>query len=413
MRIVVVARAFPVLSQTFVLDHITGLIDLGQDVRIVSLAGRPTEEALVHPAVDDYRLLERTTFLDPPRSLLGALRAAPEALAGLRRARGAGAPLRMDLMRKHWGLPHPSALICAERLSAVLADADLVHAHFGPSALACLPATSALGIPLLTTFHGYDVHTYPAREGATCYRRLFQYGSLFLTNTEDTRRRVIELGGSPDRILVHHQGTSMDGMRVAPREDRAGEVTSLLTVGRLVEFKGHPYAIRAVAQLIERGHKLRYRIVGDGPLRAELQGLIDTLGVHEHITLLGSRQKSDVLDLYDEADLFVLASITTSEGRVEAQGLVVQEAQACGLPVVVTDNGGLAEGMVAGETGFLVPERDVEALATQLAVLLEDPGLRLAMGRRGRAFVDEQFNLATLNRRLVSIYEETTRAHAG
>lgn len=409
MKILMVVGSFPVVSETFILYQVTGLLDLGHDVRIVSL-NPPPADAPVHAAVDEYSLLDRTTYLDLPASRWCGAWTEPCALKWLVRRYGRKTLSGLRLVQTKWGLPHPLALTCTRLLCHAVEDPDVVHAHFGPAGLACLPATSALGIPLLTSFHGYDVHLYSSVAGARCYRKLFRYGSLFLANTKDTRRRLVDIGCPPDRTLVYHEGTPVREMPFAPRKARPGQPVNLLTVGRLVEFKGHPYALRAVAGLIKHGYDLKYRIVGDGPMRTQLQSLINSLGVQEHILLLGSRCRDDVLALYGQSDIFILASITTSEGRVEAQGLVVQEAQACGLPVVVTNNGGIPEGIVAGETGLLVPEGDVHALADSIQFLVDHPEMWPEMGRKGREFVEECFDMDKLNRRLVSTYEEAIRA---
>jgi len=99
----------------------------------------------------------------------------------------------------------------------------------------------------------------------------------------------------------------------------------------------------------------------------------------------------------------VLAS-TSVEGDQEGQGLVLQEAQACGLPVVATRHGAFAEGIINGKSGFLVPERDVEALVERLSFLIEHPEIWPAMGREGRAFVEAHYDIQQLNQQLVAIY---------
>jgi colanic acid/amylovoran biosynthesis glycosyltransferase len=108
--------------------------------------------------------------------------------------------------------------------------------------------------------------------------------------------------------------------------------------------------------------------------------------------------------LLDAAHLFTLCSVSV-EGDREGQGLALLEAQACGLPVIATRHGALPEGMVDGQSGWLVPERDVSALAGRIGFALDHADEWPAMGRAGRRFVEERFDIRELNRQLVSHYE--------
>jgi colanic acid/amylovoran biosynthesis glycosyltransferase len=179
----------------------------------------------------------------------------------------------------------------------------------------------------------------------------------------------------------------------------------VVTVGRLVEIKGHEYVIRALAKLHGRGLAVRYDVVGDGPLRAKLEKVAHDLGLSEHVVFHGARDTSEVRTLLAEGHIFVLASVSV-DGDQEGQGLVVQEAQAAGLPVVVTQHGGLPEGMRAEKTGFVVPERDVEALAERLIFLVTHPEIGAEMGRAGRRFIEDNYDISSLNRCLIHIYHQ-------
>jgi colanic acid/amylovoran biosynthesis glycosyltransferase len=151
---------------------------------------------------------------------------------------------------------------------------------------------------------------------------------------------------------------------------------------------------------------VRYDIVGDGPLRDKLAALIGELGLADAVTLHGARDSAFVVQLMAKAHLAVLASVSI-EGDAEGQGLFLQEAQACGLPVVATHHGALPEGMAPGKSGFLLPERDPAALAERLAFLVVHPETWVPMGRCGRAFAESRYDIRKLNERLVALYRET------
>ena len=120
---------------------------------------------------------------------------------------------------------------------------------------------------------------------------------------------------------------------------------------------------------------------------------------------MGFKTHDELQQLYADAHIFILSSVTSADGDKEGQGLVLQEAQAMGLPVLSTLHNGIPDGVLDGESGFLVPERDVDALAQKLNYLIEHPELWSEMGKAGRAFVEENFNIDKLNDRLVEIFQ--------
>jgi colanic acid/amylovoran biosynthesis glycosyltransferase len=236
------------------------------------------------------------------------------------------------------------------------------------------------------------------------YGPLFRMGDLYTANTRFTRDRGIALGCPPERIVTLPMGIDLSKFRFTPRHLLPGEPIKILTVGRLVEKKGIEYAVRAVARVAHTGRKILYRIVGDGPLRDAIERLITDLHLGERVQLLGAKTKDEVRDLYADSHLFILSSVTASDGDKEGQGLVLQEAQAAGLPVLSTLHNGIPDGVRNGESGFLVPERDVDALAGRLTELVEHPQRWPAMGRAGRAHMEAHYDVERLTDRLVEIY---------
>jgi colanic acid/amylovoran biosynthesis glycosyltransferase len=175
-------------------------------------------------------------------------------------------------------------------------------------------------------------------------------------------------------------------------------------VGRLVEIKGHENVLRAVGQLREQGRSVQLDLVGVGPLRGRLEAVVEELGLKVVVVFHGARTSVEVRELMAAAHLFVMASIQV-EGDREGKGLVLQEAQASGLPVVATNHGALPEGMASERSGFLVPEGDVGELARRLGWLMDRPHLWGEMGANGRRFVEGKYEGSRLSGELVNIYE--------
>jgi colanic acid/amylovoran biosynthesis glycosyltransferase len=171
----------------------------------------------------------------------------------------------------------------------------------------------------------------------------------------------------------------------------------------LVEIKGHEYLIRAIHKMRAEHPAIILELVGDGPLRSSLEQLVGKLGLQSSVIFCGALPEPEVKRVLDNAHLFVLPSVTVN-GAQEGQGLALQEAQACGLPVVATQHGALPEGLLPGTSGFLVPERDPDALCERLSFLVTHPETWPDMGAAGRTFVERNYDIRELNSDLVKLY---------
>ncbi|MBW2742314.1 MAG: glycosyltransferase [Deltaproteobacteria bacterium] len=182
------------------------------------------------------------------------------------------------------------------------------------------------------------------------------------------------------------------------------KVTNLITVG-FTEKKGLEYGIRAVAKLVSSGHNLHYNIVGDGQLKGKIQSLINDHNMENVVTLCGFRDQTELIDLVADADFMIAPSITTATGDQEGIPNVLKEAMATGLPVISTRHAGIPELVHEGISGFLVPERDIDALAEKMNFLIRHPEKAVEMGKAGIAFVRQEYDIDKLNDRLVMRYE--------
>lgn len=429
LRIAFFVGSFPVISETFILRQITGLLDLGHDVQIFADA-RGAVDAQIQPEVARHRLLERTTFMDMPAEsapwelsvrpfggetwLPGSTTPIPnsrrlfQALPVLRRCVLKSPRLaRLALNPDEFGYQAESlsTLYRLAKLSSTAGHFDVLHAHFGPVGNSFRFARELWNAPLVVSFHGYDFTTLPRKHGPGLYDKLFTTADAVTVNSEFTRSRVSQLGCPAEKLKLLPVGLDLNAFPFAERVHRAGEPVRLLTVARLVEIKGHEFALRAVAEVREHHPELHYEIIGDGPLRKHLESLIADLGLHGTVTLHGARDGAFVQERMREAHLALLGSASVA-GDAEGQGLFLQEAQACGLPVIATRNGALPEGLLPGESGFLVPERDVAAMAERIEFLVTHPERWPEMGGRGRAFVSSRYDIQQLNRQLVGLYRD-------
>ena len=262
-------------------------------------------------------------------------------------------------------------------------------------------------VPMIATFHGYDYSMIPRTLGAGIYQRLFEEADSVTTISEYARSRLENLGCPAEKLHLTRMGLRLEEFPFKARILNPGEAVRILSVGRLVEKKGLEYALRAVASARQQNNNLRYDIVGDGPLKSTLQHLIHELNLGSIVTLWGAQENGFVRRQMAEAHLFVLPSVTGSDGDQEGIPVSLMEAQASGLPVLSTWHSGIPELVVDGESGVLVPERDTPALTAGLLRLIAQPHDWPRMGRSGRKLVEANFNTATLVPDLVKLYEAT------
>lgn len=279
-----------------------------------------------------------------------------------------------------------------------LAAPAVVHAHFATDGLIALPLAKALGIPLITSLRGYDVTVRPARMLASgrlswmryvlAGRRLKLQGELFLAVSDALRRKALEQGFPPDRTLTHYNGVDLARFQPSPGRAEPGLV---LHVGRLVEKKGTAVLLRAFAQACAGRPSARLAIIGDGPLRPGLERLTAELGLADCVRFLGSLPQTEVADWMARAWLICQPSVTGGNGDAEGLPNVLVEAAASATPAVATLHSGIPEAVADGASGFLVPERDAQALAGRLSALLDAGELRGRMALAARALAEERF----------------------
>ncbi|MBF8267678.1 MAG: colanic acid biosynthesis glycosyltransferase WcaL [Dehalococcoidia bacterium] len=281
----------------------------------------------------------------------------------------------------------------------------LLHAHFGGSGVLALPLKRRLDVPLITTFHGYDISRRSwLIEQEEAYQELFAEGDLFLVGGGYMRRRLVELGCPEEKIEIHHLGIDTQKFGFSYRRPGDNGKVVLLFVGRFTEKKGLPYALRAVSRVFPSHRNMEFRIVGDGELRPQIEDLIRELGIGECVTLLGAQPSSRVAEEMAQAHIFLGPSVTAADGDSEGTPITLMEAQSSGLPVVSTHHADIPEVVLDGESGFLVAEGDVEALAERISYLIANPQSWEAMGEAGRRHIEQNYNSYLSTRELEGIY---------
>ena len=395
MRIGVILGGFPKLSETFILRHITGLLDLGHDVDIY--ARRNPREELVQPEVDRYRLRERTHYFEVPEGRWARIRRA--AATFLRHApRHPIAMLRA--VRPRPGLSHYQLLNNVMFVAPFLGRRyDAILCYWGGNGMDFIVLKDVFPDTRFVTRFGGDDYAIGDEQGPEALAGLRTRGDAFIVQTDFYGRATLRRYGFEDSRIVTYP--HVIGVRNIAFRERgpAGDTLRLVTVARLVEKKGLDIGIRAVDAFQRANPRLRveYRIIGDGPLADDLGALIKSLGGESWMHLMGAMATPDVLRCVSESDIFLLPSL------MEQAGYVLLEAQATGIPIVATKVGGVPEMVREGRSAILVPAGDAGAITAALQELVSHPERWAAMGREGREHVESRHDLDRLKPRLAEI----------
>lgn len=407
MKIAFLVGEFPSLSETFILNQVTGLIDRGHNVDIYAKV--PDKVAKIHPDVEKYNLLSCTFYYPqiPNNYLLRALKG-----IGLLLTNCLKDPIvlfrSLNIFKYGKKAASLRLLYVAIPFLRKRPQYNIIHCHFGPEGLKGMELRDigAIQGKLCTTFHGLDLSGALQQYGNHLYDILFERGDLFLPISDYWRHKLISLGCDDKKIIVHRMGIDCQKFTFIPRQPLGREQIRLVTIARLIGKKGIEYGIHSVAKLSKLYQSIEYNIVGDGDLRKFLERLIDELDVGDAVTLLGWKQRAEIIEILNKADVLLAPSVTSKNGDQEGIPVVLMEAMAMGLPVISTLHSGIPELVEHGISGFLVPEQDIDALAEKINYLIKHPELWPILGQAGRLHVEEYYNINKLNDRLIEIYQK-------
>lgn len=284
---------------------------------------------------------------------------------------------------------------------------NLIHAHFGPSGLAILPIAKELGIPLVTTFHGFDASSYLDLK---IYRQdltnLFEYSEI-VTVSEEMRLSLLELGADPGRTHCCYIGVPLEAFAIPKRRPLAEKLSSydrirFLQVSNFVEKKGHEYTVRAFEILLKQFPNCELLLVGMGPLKENIKDLVTQLGMNGNIQFLDHQDSERVASLMREADCFLHHSVTSDNGDKEGIPTVLMEAMATGLPVISTRHSGIPELVDDQNNGLLVNERDIKSYSCAMKKILNDKG---EFGKQARVKIEQKYDISVCSQFLCKLFD--------
>lgn len=288
-------------------------------------------------------------------------------------------------------------------------DVVAIHAHFADAGMRIARYARRRKLPLIVTLHGADV-LRRRREplhlrlfNAYLRREMLNSTTLFIAVSDFIKEAALRSGYPASRLRRQPLGIPLPADQEPVTDRVAGTVPKILFVGRLVEKKGLSYLLKACRLLADAGCQFSLTIIGDGPLLPRHRKEAEGLGAQ--VNFLGSRSAAQVWQELATSDIFCMPSTEAADGDNEGLPIVCLEAQAAGVPVVAFSQGPVPEGVIAGNTALLAPDKSAPGLAEALKTLLDDAALRQRMGRAGRAFVRENFDIRDRSRELDAIYQ--------
>ncbi|MEK6732746.1 MAG: glycosyltransferase [Candidatus Omnitrophota bacterium] len=395
MKIAIVVEVFPALSETFILNQITGLIDLKQDVGI--FAFNKLNELKRHEEIERYRLLDKVIYFNTPRKR--SARVIKAAMIFFRYFLFYPKEISKCIFYKNFYSVRKILHNLRNLEPFLYRRYDIIHCHFGPVGNEFIfLKTIFSNIKFIVTFYGYDVRLGLQKSG-DLYEYLFKNADRVISICDYHTQKLIDFGCNPDKITYHPLGLDVEKFKFEQRT-KTKNIFTITTVARLEDDKNIFFALDVIkAWRDEAIYKFKYYLVGDGHLREDIVKKISEYKLAENVTLFGALSHTDVIKLLQETDVFFLSS------KAEGLPTALLEAQAVGIPVIATDVGGVRDALIDGVTGFIIANNNIEDAKSRIIHLFKNPQVIKKMGEEGRKYVEAKFNIKILNRRLVGIYE--------
>ena len=399
LKVAYLLDIFPALSETFVINELIELKRQGLDVAIFSL-GKPKED-IIHKEAKE--LAKETCYfqgLINPNKFRKAYTYLYSHLYFL-----LSSPLMYIKALWFAYINGVRVFKSAAYYALVFRKFEIghIHAHFAAAASEYAMMISRIsGIPYSFTPHAYDIFIKPK-----FVKEKVIFADFVVSKTEYNRRFLEENypGINGDKIHVIHYGIDLERFTPAEYDVSRNLPFTILSVARLVEKKGHKYLLEACNILTKKGiSNFVCKIIGDGPLKGDLEELALSFGLSENVQFIGALPSDKVLLVLKESDLFVLPCIIAKDGDMDGMPNALIEAMALGKPVISTYISGIPE-LIKDGAGILVPPEDPEALAKALEeIYLMVPETRMAMGQKGREIVEREFNIAKESEKIRDIF---------
>ncbi|MGB1307995.1 MAG: glycosyltransferase [Oceanihabitans sp.] len=408
-KVLIVVGGFPIISQTFIMNQMVSLLDEGFLIKIFSYKVGDLKKQ--HHSVKKYDLLNKVTYRRKPFK------------SGIKRYLYLFRFLIFNCLKLDFSLLFYSLNFFKHGKKATSLELffeneffiknnnfDIIHVHFGVNAKQIVRLKEHGFLKkskLIVSFHGFDLNPSKIDFYKTDYKLLFKHANFLTVNTVYTQNILLEVNSNLKNIVLLPESYDANVFNLESSFKKPQSKTfKIVYCGRLVPFKGSVLLPKIVLELHKRNIKnIEINVIGDGVLKDTLQQLVATSKLTDHIKLLGVQSQKNIADIFKNSHAFLLPGVyDKSDGRAENQGLVIQEAAAMGLPVIVSDVGGMKYGLIPNETGIVVAENDIEGFADAVQKLIENPAITQEMGAKGREYAVNNYNAKYLIKKLIKVY---------
>jgi glycosyltransferase involved in cell wall biosynthesis len=258
---------------------------------------------------------------------------------------------------------------------------------------------------LLCTSHGGDLYGLRGRFFTWLKSFVLNYTNTLTVVSRAMLENVESMGVDPKKVAVIPMGVELKKRFIPPAERK--EKNALLFVGRLVEKKGLRHLIEAMPRILEQNPSAYLRIVGDGPEKAVLKKRISELKINDSVQLLGPVRNEDLPSFYQTSNIVIFPSVIAADGDREGFGLVLVEALGCECALVVSDLPAMQDIIIDGKTALVVPQKNAKLLADRVNELLDNSAFQRSLGKVGRQFVLEHFDLDRIGGKYLDLIESS------
>jgi colanic acid/amylovoran biosynthesis glycosyltransferase len=398
---------FPTVSETFIVNQINGLIDAGLVVKLY--AYKKVDAEVIHHSINRYDLLNNVQyFIKPPNPYLKRITVFFNWILLNRHKANWRVLFKTLNVFKYGKDAYSLKLFFESQWFLIETKIDVVHAHFGMygNRIAYLKHQGILPntLPLITTFHGYDLVPSRLQEYTKNYRYLWKHADAFTVNTPYLGNLLSNLNKYRKPTYTIPVGIDTDFF-IQNESKTENTYFDVVFCGKLIYLKGPDTAIDILYELHRNGNRqVRLHFIGNGVMRNELELMVEHYKLNDFVYFYGNLTQEEVRAQFEKCDVLIMPGRYDLEtGRAETQGLVIQEAQAMGLPVIVSNVGGMKYGLLPDESGFVVDEGDINGFVDAVETLINNPELIEIMGSKGVKFVKEHYDENILVDRLINI----------
>lgn len=392
MKIIVFVEKFPFFSETFIYNQFKELINRGEDVYLYYLNN--SEINVNHSVIKFIEQSGRLVIFRRRITLLLILNLIKF-------------PFKSFLLIKYFQSKKCLFYILNLDFLLKIENSDILHTHFGKMgefAGIMFKIGVFKKVKLVNSFHGADILPSRIYEYKIKYKNLIKYSSLFISNSEYSYNIIGKIDESIiNRLVILPVGVDYPFFFNIDFSRR--ESFEIIYVGRLVDFKGAINVLKIANKVIQHIENVYFHIVGDGSDYEFLNNYVNEFKLNNFISFHKAISHDQLIELYKKSSIFLLPGITITEtGRAENQGLVIQEAQAMCLPVLISDAGGMKEGIINGVSGFVVPENDIDEFCNKILFFYRNRNMIQVFGNAGNNFVLNNYSNYHITDKLIKYY---------